>query len=135
MPGPLAVEVPRAAGVREKGVKDRIDLGTKARVLDWSEDLYAAVEVPRHEVGAADPCRRPIRRLKRKDPAVLEEASQNAANRNPIAEPGDAGPQRADSARDQLDRHAGRRSRIQRLVISGSASALTLMRMRAASPP
>src|SRR3954468_18077265 len=108
MPGPLAIKIPRAAGVPEKGVEDCIDLGAEARILHRNEDLDSAVEIPRHQVGATDRCRRPVSCLERKDPAVLEEASQNAANSDPIAESRDAGPERADSARDQFDRAARR---------------------------
>ena len=56
-----------------------------------------------------------VARLEREDPAVLEEAAEDAADDDPLAQAGHARAEDADPARDDLDRRARRRRVVERL--------------------
>ena len=72
------------------------------------EHLDPAVEVARHQVGAADEHRDALARLERVDAAVLEEPAHDRAHADVLGEPVDAGPQHADRAGADLDARARR---------------------------
>ena len=72
-------------------------------VLDREEDLDAAAQVARHEVGAADDEAVLAAAVEPVDAAVLEVAADDAADADVLGEPGHAGPQAADPADDQVD--------------------------------
>ena len=67
--------------------------------------------------------------------AVLEEAADDRAHADVLGQPGDAGPQAAEAAHDEVDRHAGLRGLARALRRSGrSSSWFILTTMRAGRP-
>src|ERR1700751_5688533 len=102
-PTSVVLELPREARVREQYVEEVIDLGPKIGALDRSEHLDPAIEVARHQIGASDPRRRAVTRLECEEPAVLEEAPEDAAHRDPHVPARKARAQNADPSRDDLD--------------------------------
>ena len=75
-------------------------------------------QVAVHPVGRADvelAVERVVRgRREVEDPRVLEEPADDRTNADVLAEPGDARPEPAEPADDQVDRHAGARRLVQR---------------------
>src|SRR2546421_12906825 len=55
-PAAVLSQFPRKASVGDQCVHDRGDAGSESRILDRGEDLYSAIEIAGHQVGAADPC-------------------------------------------------------------------------------
>ena len=111
MPSPASSH--EAAVVGEQRVEGRRELGLERDVLDRHDHLDAVVEVARHQVGAAHVRRAAVARLEQEQAAVLEEAAEHAAHADALAQAGDAGPQRADAADDQVDARAGLRGRVE----------------------
>ena len=91
------------------------ELGLHLGVLDRGGDLDPVIEVPRHQVGAAQERLGPLARLEEVEAAVLEEATEDAADADRLGQPGDAGPQGADRAGDDVDLGAGLRGRVELL--------------------
>jgi len=79
------------------------DLASDFGVENGEDHLHASMEVARHEIGAAEVDERVTIVMEDVDPAVLEEAVDNAANADVFAEAGDAGPEAADAADDHVD--------------------------------
>ena len=83
--------------------EDRLDLGPHVRRLDRHDHLDPVVEVARHQVGAAEQVALRVAGLEAVEAAVLEEAAEDRAHADPLAEPLDARPEHADRADDQVD--------------------------------
>src|SRR3954451_11711393 len=114
-PGTLRPELPREPCVGEQGLVNLGDARLENRVLDRSEHLDPPVEVPRHQVRAADPRRDAVSGVEREDPAVLEEGAEHAADLDAFAESRHPRAQLADAARGRLDDDPCARGRVERL--------------------
>src|SRR5260370_28443445 len=99
-------ELPRSSRVREQGVECRRELRLKPDALDRGQHLDAMVEVTWHQIGAAEEHRRMVSGLEDEEPAVLEEATEDAAHANVLAHARHAGAERADAAHDEVDPRA-----------------------------
>ena len=97
----------------EQDVEHLGHLGTRRLVLDRHEHLEAAVEVARHQVGAAEQVCGRFAGLDDECAAVLEPAPEHAANTDVLAHPLDPGAQRAHAAGDDVDRRPCPRRRVQ----------------------
>ena len=75
-------------------------------VFDGEEHLDAPVQVARHEVGAAHQHFFGAAVAKPVDAAVFEEPADDAGHLDVVAHAGNAGPQRAHAAHQQVDLHA-----------------------------
>src|SRR5262249_25593205 len=100
------LHVPRDHRRRELGVEDVTKILAQRGVLDRYDDLDATLEVALHAVGRADQVFlvAPVPEIE--DPAVLEEASEDADHADPLGDARDAGPQATRVAHDQVDAHA-----------------------------
>ncbi len=87
--------------------------GAQDRVLDREEGLHAPIQVALHQIRAAEEhlLAAPIGKVI--NAAVLQEASQDAAHADRLAESRNTGAQAADAAHDQIDLHAGLRGAIE----------------------
>src|SRR5215470_3948811 len=76
-------------------------------ILEGHDDLHAAIEIPRHQVRAADEhlLRAAIAEVPRA--AVLQEPSDDAAHPNAVADAGDAWSQRGNAPDDEIHLNAG----------------------------
>ncbi len=77
-----------------------------AGVADLDEGLDPAVQVAVHHVGAAEPDLGLAPVGEHEDPRVLQEASEDAADPDVLAQPRHARPDRADAAHPHVHRHA-----------------------------
>src|SRR6188472_2331050 len=96
-------------------VEDRSQSRAVRIVVDTDERLDPAVEVAMHHVRASDPDLIRSAVSEAIDPGVFEEASEDAANGDALAQALHAGPQRADAAHDEIDRDPGLRRLVQRV--------------------
>src|SRR5690349_14909910 len=71
------------------------------------EDLDAVIEIPLHQVGASEVDFFIAAVVEVKDAAVFKESTDDAENLDVFAHSGDAGPQRANTAHQQLHANAG----------------------------
>src|SRR5262249_42426850 len=113
LPAAVCIQIPRLAVVRQQNVENTRDVVLRSRIFDRDDDLDAVVEVPRHQIGAAEERRGVIRGLENEQSAVLEEAADDAAHPDGLAQIGNSGPQRADTAREDLDLRALLRGGVQ----------------------
>src|SRR4051812_32294142 len=91
-PGSRRPPPPGLRVVGEQRLEDRLDVGAYVCRLDGDDDLDPMVEVARHQVGAAEQVRLGVARLEAVEAAVLEEAAENRADADALADPFDAGP-------------------------------------------
>src|SRR5882724_11341046 len=87
-------------------------------ILQWAKDFDAPIEVARHHVGRRDIhssfCAwEALSHPEAVDSAMFEETADDRLDADVLRESGNAGPQAAYSAHDQLDRYAGLRRLIQ----------------------
>ena len=117
MPGPFAVfaEPPRRSTILEPEVEQIFELGHVGGSRDLYQNLDPAVEVAVHQVRRADPRLRLAAVLEPEDPAVLEEAAEDAADLDVVPQTRNVRLQSADAAAPDLDRYAGLGRAIQRV--------------------
>ena len=77
-PGPVRGELPRRRRVRERAVEDRDQLLAEPRLLDRHDDLDPAVEIARHQVGAAEEDLHLVADLEPVQAAVLEDSGRRS---------------------------------------------------------
>src|SRR6266404_6770217 len=96
VPHPVSVRVqpPRGSPVVHAHVEEPAQPPLVAGVVDPYQQLHAAVQVPVHHIGAADPDLAVFvfSRAERVDPGMLEEPAEHAADPDGAGEPGDARP-------------------------------------------
>src|SRR5579875_3259081 len=97
---------PRFDVVGQKDLENLRKLVAQGRVEDGDDRLDTAVQVTPHPVGAPDVHLAVSAVLERIDPRMLEEAPEDAADSDRLADPGDAGSYDAHAADDQIDRDA-----------------------------
>src|SRR5438874_6317746 len=105
--GPVAVraQVPGRGGVRIPGLQKVVEGGAVRRVGHPDQRLDAPVEVAVHHVRAAQPDLRLAAVAEDEHPRVLQEAPEDAADPDVLAQAGDPRAQRADAADPDVDRH------------------------------
>ena len=107
--------------VGEVGDHDLVEhLLVHGRIEDRHDRLDAPVEVARHHVGRADIDQRLRRRqamavAEAEDAGVLEEAADDRLDADVLRQAGNAGPQAADAAHDEVDLDAGRAGVVERV--------------------
>src|ERR1022692_2366088 len=111
MPGPRAVraEPPGRRALVHRLGDEPAQLSLLAWIGDADQELDPPVQVPVHEVGAADPDltgRVPLAAAEPVDPRVLQETADDAADPDRLGHAGDARPQGAAPAAPQVDGHA-----------------------------
>ena len=103
-----------------------------ARILHRHQSLNAAVQVTVHHIGRADVHDRFPRVFEGEHARVLQEAAQDRAHANILAQAGNAGAQGTDTPHDHIHRHTSLRSAVQRinhgLIHHGVALNLNLRR-------
>src|SRR5262249_61152764 len=102
-------------GAEEPLEPDVAGVRAQRRVEDRTQHFAATVEIALHQVGAADEHRRVAAVLEPEHARMLEEASDDRADGDAVADAGNAGPQAADAANDEVDPHARLRRAIQPL--------------------
>src|SRR5580693_3480854 len=111
VPGPVAVRVqpPGGRAVVHAEVEQAAQPPLMAGVGHQHEQFHPAVQVPVHHVGAADPDLAVVvvTDTEGVDAGVLEEPAEYAADRDPLRQPGDTRPQRADAPDPQVDADPG----------------------------
>src|SRR5258708_35578929 len=80
LPRAARLKLPRLGVVGKKRLEDRFDFVADMRVLDRDDDLDPVIEVPWHQVGAAEQVTLLVVRLEAVEPAVLEEPAQDRAD-------------------------------------------------------
>ena len=88
--------------------------GLQAAVLYREEGLDAAIEIARHQVGAADEHLFVTAVVEIVDPGMLEKASHDGRHLDVLTHPGDARTEAADATGLQLDFHPSLRCAVQR---------------------
>src|SRR4029078_2966539 len=100
--GPVLQQLPALLGILQVRDHDLFEnLLMYRRILQWTEDFDAPVEVPRHHVGRRDIHSRfragqALTHTKAVDPAVLEEAADDRLDPDIFRKACYAGPQAAD---------------------------------------
>ena len=103
----ICAHAPRAEVVFEIGLEHvPAQVPDQFRVAHREDHLHAPVEIARHEVGAPQVHLLVASAAAPEDPAVLEEASHDARDRDAVGHAGDARPQTADAAHEQVHPHA-----------------------------
>ena len=115
LPRAVRAEAPRLRVVVQERPEDRLDLGAHLRSLGRHDHLDPVVEVARHQVGAPDQVGLLLAGLEAEEAAVLEEAAEDRAHADPVAQALDAGAQHADRAHDQVDLGARLRGAVELL--------------------
>src|SRR6266536_150351 len=110
MPGPYAIgaEPPGRGALVHRVADEAAQLSLLRGVGDADQELDPPVQVPVHEVGAAEPdLTVVIPGAERVYPRVLEEAAEDTADPDRLRQARHAGPQPADPAYQQVDRNPG----------------------------
>src|SRR5687768_5705321 len=106
MPLPFAVQGPSRRVVREREVEQQLELLLQLRRSHFHMHLHSSVEIAIHHVGASDVEPGVGAVLEAEDAGMLEKASDDAADLDPLTELLDVWPQAADAPYDQVDAHA-----------------------------
>src|SRR6266852_1471153 len=116
-PVPVRVQPPGSSPVVHARIQEPAQPPPVAGIDDLDDQYHPAVQVPVHQIGAAEPYLAVfvLSGAERVDPGVLEEPSEHAADPDVVGEPGDARAQRADAAHPQIDRNAGLRRPVERV--------------------
>src|SRR5262249_33364205 len=122
----LRIELERRGVVAPQRRQRRGELGLERGILNGRDDFDAMVEVARHQIGAADVERAPLRRLEDEETAVLEEAAENATDGDVRAELGDSRAYGADTAHEEVDFRAGLRRGVELVDQFGMGEAVHL---------
>src|SRR5690349_10285844 len=85
-PAPFGVQLPRRGVVSEQDVECALKLLLRACVLDGRDELDAVIEVSRHQVGASQEVGRRIPVVEHEQPAVFEEAAEDASDADRLAQ-------------------------------------------------
>src|SRR5205085_2750895 len=114
-PDRVGAQLPRIAVVRKQRLDDATDPRTRLRVVDRDDGFHAPIEVAFHEVRRADV---PLLRTavgKPEDARVLEELAHDGPNADPLGSIGQARPERADAADDEIHVDTGAAGPVERL--------------------
>ena len=103
MPHTSGVQLPGRRRVGEQSVERRGQLALRPEVLDRSDDLDAMIEVPRHQIGAAEVEAAALACFKMEDAAVLEEPAEHAPYADAVAQAGQAWTEGAHATHEQVD--------------------------------
>jgi hypothetical protein len=116
-PAAVLVEPPGRGSVVHAEVEHATQPPQVAGVADLHEQFHPAVQVPVHHVGAADEdlAVLVLTGAERVDAGVLKETTEHAADPDVLGQALDAGPQRADAAHPQVNRHAVPRGTVERV--------------------
>ena len=116
VPAAVGAHLPRQRVVGQVRGEELGEAGAEPGIGDRRQRLDPAVEVPGHEVGRTDEVLG-LHRVGTEavDPGVLEEPADDRSHPDGLRQPRDAGAETADATRDEVDRHAALRRRIQRL--------------------
>ena len=111
----VGLEHPRPSIIAQLHLQHRLaNVGSDRLLFDREDNLDAAVQVARHQIGTAQVHFRITAVLKVVDAAVLQEAPDNADHADVLADTGQTGPQTADAAHNQIHLYADPRSSVER---------------------
>jgi hypothetical protein len=108
-PGGVGLQLPGIGLVEEGRVQDPDEPLLDIGIVDGDDHLHPTIEVPLHQVGRteADAHAAAAHSSEAEDPGVLEIATDDGAHRDVLRQPLHAGPETAQPADDEVDRHAG----------------------------
>jgi hypothetical protein len=105
--GAVGLHLPCVAIRRQLRIEHRAQITAQSRILYRHHHLDPALEVSGHAVGRSDQVFLLAAVAEVVDAAVLEEAADDADHAHVLGQPGNARPQAAGVAHQQLDFHAG----------------------------
>lgn len=103
MIAPFTVQGPGLHGVPQQDVQNVIQAGLGVGGIDGTDDLHPALGVAGHHVRRTQEEALVLSRAKAVDAGVLQKAPHHAGDGDVLRVAGDAGPQAADAADDEID--------------------------------